>query len=310
MVRHLIFTPLLLLTAAALAAELPGGFVGLSPEADAKRQKVEDLFQDISTVNLLNGLRLTREQTQQVLELAREAQQVRQGAKGDSVEGYQKALTDAESAYEAFKAAALKGEAPTGPVSNRASGAEQRLKDLRDRYSAEVEKHLKDLEARLDKVLTEGQKEVVASFKPCLIPPQNLRDPVRAGQAAGDKPVQILTRLRSIPAAEWNNHKDEIAAKHVEMTEKHKFKMLSDQERAAEKARFLALAEQARAMKDTDFEMEKTRLAETLQPPDKRDALAEELRKRSPHGGPELSRAGHWLLSPRVVPLLEERLKT
>ena len=307
---RLVLTPMVvLITVSAVAAEPPRGLAALSPEAEAKRQKVEELFQDISTVNLLNGLRLTREQAQQVLALAREAQQVRQGLKGNGVEAYQKALADAEATYEAFKAAAMKGEPPTGPVSNRASAAEQRLKDLRDQYAADVQKRLKDLEARLQNVLTEGQKEVVEGFKPCLIPPQNLRDPVRAGQAAGDKPVQILSRLRSIPAAEWNSHKDEIAARHVEMTEKHKFKMLSDQERAAEERRFIALAEQARALKDTDFELEKARLAEALQPSDKREALMEELRKRAPHGGPEVSRAAHWLLSSRVVPILEERLR-
>ena len=42
---------------------------------------------------------------------------------------------------------------------------------------------------------------------------------------------------------------------------------------------------------------------------DKREALMEELRKRAPHGGPEVSRAAHWLLSSRVVPILEERLR-
>jgi hypothetical protein len=307
---RLMLAPTLVLAAvAATAAEPPGALASLSPEMEAKRQKIESLFQDISTVNLLNGLRLTREQAQQVLALAREAQQVRQGLKGNGLEAYEKALADAEDSYAAFKAAAMKGEPPTGPVSNRAGAVEQRMKDLRDRYSAEVEKRLKDLEARLQNVLTEGQKEVVAGFKPCLIPPQNLRDPVRAGQAASDKPVQILSRMRSIPAAEWNSHKDDIAARHVEMTEKHKYKMLSDQERAAERSRFIALVEQVRALKDTDFELEKTKLAEALQPSDKRDALMEELRKRSPHGGPEVTRAGHWLLSSRVVPILEERLR-
>ena len=48
--------------------------------------------------------------------------------------------------------------------------------------------------------VTERQKEILAGFSPCLVPPRDLRNPERAGQASDhSRAEQLLTRLRRMP---------------------------------------------------------------------------------------------------------------
>jgi hypothetical protein len=272
--------------------------------------QVHELKSDISTVNLLNGLRLTTEQAEWVLTLAREAENVRKGGVLTGEETYRKALAEAVSACEAFKAEALKGEPPGGRISKQAARANGRLKELQEKRKKLVSEWLVKIDAGLEMVLDEGQLQIIESFKPCLIPPKDLRDPVRAGQAATEGPVKMLSRLRSVPAKVWNAHKNNVASKHIDRIEKHQFKMLSDKEREAEKRRLIALIEKARRMSDTTFQMEKTELAAELHPTNKIEALKGELKERAPRARvAKCSRAARWLLAPRVIPILEARLK-
>ncbi len=79
-------------------------------------------------------------------------------------------------------------------------------------------------------------------------------------------------------------------------------------ERKAEKQRLLGLLDKARAMSDTDFELEKSQLAEAFRGEDKRETLMAELRNRQPHGAPKLSKAAKFLLNDAIVGILQERL--
>ena len=273
-----------------------------------EHRRLMELSHEISAINLLNGIRLTRQQTEQVLALAREAQKLR--ASSPHTEYYRKALGEAVRAYEAFKAEAIKGEPPAGRVSHNAVHHEHRVNGIRNRRARLLDQRITEFDARLKQVLTEGQVQIVESFKPCLVPPKDLRDPVRAGQAAGDRPIQMLSRLRSLPASVWNGHKGEIAEQHVRRLEGMHLEITKPEARAAAKQRFIELVDKARAMSDVEFGMEKGTLAGQLSPNESRRALFESSRVVRGKARPQAhSACVRWLLHRSAVAILEERLK-
>jgi hypothetical protein len=120
------------------------------------------------------------------------------------------------------------------------------------------------LAPEVDKLLTDPQKEVVRTFSCCLVPPKGLSDPVRAGQAAGgNKEVEILRHVRGIPADRWPQVR-EAAMRKLDQIVAVKSPGATETERAEARERVAEVYEKARAMSETDFEMEKDRLAADL----------------------------------------------
>ena len=274
---------------------------------DGKR--LQELSQDISTINLLNGLRLTREQTEALLRLAREADKLR--TSGPHTRFYRKALREAITAYEAFKTEAIKGEPPAGPLSHRAVRHEHRVQGIRNRRAMLLDDRSAELDRKLRGILTEGQLEIVETFKPCLVPPRDLKDPVRAGQVAGDRGVRMLSHLRGLPGEAWRSHKADIAEHHVRKAiEGMHLEITKAEARKAQKERFIGIVEKARAMSDVEYGMEKGKLAAQLSPQESRRELFERSRVVRGKGRPQkISAAVRWLVHPRIIPILAERLK-
>jgi hypothetical protein len=218
-------------------------------------------------------------------------------------------VTEAVAAYEAFKAEANRGEPPGDALSRRAVHFEHRIKELRNRRAAELDKALPDLDARLRGILSEGQLQIVETFRPCLVPPKDLKDPVRAGQAAGDRGVRMLAHLRRVPEPVWRARKSLIAERYVSRLGHGRVEITDAEARAAEKSRFIATIEKARALSDVAFEMEKETLAASMNPNARLEELIERSRVVRPKDRPRnLSAASRWLLHARIVPILEARL--
>jgi hypothetical protein len=265
--------------------------------------KIHELRQDISTINLLNGLNLSREQMKQVLSLARLAEETRQYG----ISRMQEILPEAEEAFLALKEEIEKGSPAQGHLPERAQLINHRLKDLHQEIQADLSRRLEKIEARLRQVLTAGQIHIVSEFKPCLIPPDELGEPARAGQAdPSSKIIKHLRRLRQLPDRVWENRRERIAERVVERIAKH-FR-LTEEEMDAEYARLLELFERARALSEIDFEVEKLALANQIKPRDRIEELQKEIEWRLPHHKkqPKLVR---FLLSDRIIPILEERLR-
>ena len=299
------------LSACAMAGQPMGmpdpAMAGENAEAEARLQV---LFQDISTINLLNGLRLTREQTAAVLALAREAEDRRR--KGPGAELYRITLAKAVEAYEAFKADANQGEPPGRRLSRNAVYYEHRILALKAQRARRIDQRREEFEGKLHSVLSEGQLQIIESFEPCLVPPRDLKDPVRAGQVADDRGVTMLAHLRKLPGFVWGQRKDQMAEGHLRRAvEGDRIEITNEQARAALKKAFIDVVERARAMSDVEFEMEKSQLAARLSPKQSRQQLFERARVARPKGRPQqVSRAARWLLHPRIIPILEERLKS
>ena len=272
------------------------------PRSEAVK-KVHELRKDISTINLLNGLNLSSKQMKQVLSLARLAEEARQYAASRMEE----TLPDAQEAFRALKEEIKKGSPAQGYLPERAKLINNRIKDLHQDIQADVTERIQQIEARLREVLTAGQIHIVSEFKPCLIPPDELGEPARAGQAdPNSKIIKHLRRLRELPDWAWERRKERIVERVVERIAKH-FR-LTDQEQEAEYARLLNLFERARSLSEIDFEVEKLPLANEIKPRDRIDELQREIERRLPDQRKQ-PRLVRFLLSDRIIPILEDRLR-
>lgn len=273
-------------------------------ELRRSQERVKRLHQDISLINLLNGLNLNREQLTKLLSLAQEARQVREQLLSRE---YRASLQQAETSFAALRDEVGKGAPARGEVPAQAAKMNHRLKEFREQNHQEVAQTLQSLEGRIRQVLTPEQLQVVDKFTPCLIPPADMRDPVRAGQAASQEGMmKRLRQLRALPEDRWQAHRDRIAQGVVDKISQ-KVKPLTEAEKQQEKARLLALAERIRRLPEVDFEMEKDKLVEELIPRARLKELQAALAAKDPRSG-SASRLSRYFLNDRIIPILEERL--
>ncbi len=121
------------------------------------------------------------------------------------------------------------------------------------------------LERDVEQVLNTGQHQVLAEYKPCLLPPKNLKDPVRAGQAGDSSRYEKwLDRARKLSSQELKKQIDRALEKEA----KH-LGQLSRTERRERVALLRKTIRQASTMSDTEFELSKAELAELIAAPDR-----------------------------------------
>ncbi len=130
---------------------------------------------------------------------------------------------------------------------------------------------LKQVSPQVEKLLTEAQKEIFCDFSCCLVPPHDMGDPVRAGQADSTaKELDLLRKARSCPADLWPAAREDVLRRLGPVVELVNPGATAERKAAACKAVGEAM-DAARALTDTQFEIEKARLAgavkEAVQPP-------------------------------------------
>lgn len=122
-----------------------------------------------------------------------------------------------------------------------------------------------DLERAVEKVMNPGQRKVLAEYRACLIPPANLKDPVRIGQANDYGYLESwLAGARKMSAKQLV----EAIAKLIDGEARYLGQLPPDERLAREKL-LRQTAEQAAKMSDVDFEIGKAELAEKIAPRDR-----------------------------------------
>lgn len=144
---------------------------------------------------------------------------------------------------------------------------------VRRKGGREAEETIVALEQRVREILNLGQRQVLDEYKPCLLPPKNLKDPVRVGQAKDNSAYeQWLERARVAEGPQL----DAAIADALEREVKHAGAL----SRTAQKQREAALrkaARQAAKMDDSEFALSKSELAARLAPPDRAQELRTEI---------------------------------
>lgn len=292
-----------LLVILALVGDWEEAFDKVDSRTRESRESVDRLTEEITLLNLVNGLNLTKDQMTQVMALSREAVEVRDS----TFTRHAEKVREFESALRELREVLAAGSRISPELEKKVQTCEAALKDIRRAYFAT----LNGIEGRLVSCLTKSQVAVIEPFNPCIIPPQDLKDPVRVGQAASEtRDIEDhLYTIRALPGNRWQPAASALFDLFLTFEETLLGKFPDDR-RAAEIERLMDLAARIRALPEDEFEMEKGKLAtEVIKPIHDFQERTEELQQDFMRASGGLNKAGKFLLNPRIIPILEARLK-
>lgn len=284
---------------ATLAAADEGSFL------PAELRRLQATKDDISLLNLINGLNLSREQLERLVALAAAARRTVREAVTENAS----LLTEATQAFEQLRAALESGAVPTPRVERIAGQVDHELGEAKERPEAELARIGRELRA----VFTAEQVQVVLEFTPCVIPPKSLRDPVRVGQAHGtdDQVAELLVRARAAAGDEFEAEAPTRIAAHLRKAA-HKLGQVGPEELRAEADRLVGILREVRQLPEAEFQV---RLAEWVERVRAAGTLVARLgaadqRERAERALHLDRRLADWFLTPRAERLLQRRLAT
>ncbi|HID07172.1 MAG TPA: hypothetical protein EYP10_08485 [Armatimonadetes bacterium] len=263
----------------------------LRPDSDTMRKSIQ-LRQDITCLNLINGLDLTPEQLKAIWEHAKRIAELVDKARRELEDVQMRALPVMNRLREVLK----QGK----EIPEELARQVHYYQAWQERIAIWLDRQCERVAADVVEVLNENQLALLDEYIPCLIPPRT-RDTSRIGQPSGTPPVIIkhLERLRRIPQPMYERIKDQIVAKMIERTEWHLGIKVTDEQRK----QLLATLDEVRRLSDVDFEARKEELAKRLL------IGRDQERKRQRNERTRLRRIVQFLINPRVVELLAERVQ-
>jgi hypothetical protein len=199
-----------------LALSAGGVYGEVSPRLDREMgvlAEAKEMQREINIHNLYNGLHFDLPQMQRILSLAREAEDLR-GSLFDRESGR---ISQIRKIYGEILDVVRRGE-PISPSLEAMGGLmEIAQKRLRKKYFVAMEA----LEKRVWQVLTPAQREVFRTYEPCLIPPRNIKDPVRVGQAQTyEGEAEILALARKVMEKDFDRECRRLLSVHMGSLEK------------------------------------------------------------------------------------------
>jgi hypothetical protein len=263
------------------------GHCAKDPEMREIFAGIYDLGREISLLNLINGLYLSPDQISQMLKILRKLE----GMRGK----YQsKAVSQAhqmEEILNEFREILGRNEEIDQELIRKFRRAKKREEALKEEYHSK----LMPYQDQMERVLNENQLTLIEEFKPCIVPPQDTRNQVRVGQAAGDtrKGEKLLTRIRQMDENVYRRRKPILIDRHIERVER-RVGLFSDEERVEEESRVADILKRAAGKGDLAREL--------IEPYEK--ALQSRHRKRRG----DLDKLAKFLLDPKLIPILEKRL--
>lgn len=279
----------------------------VTPEVAAVQDSLQKLRREISTINLLNGLNLTKDQQ---LKLRALSQSYATAIAAPAVSKDLETLKTAQASLVSLRTEIQKGDPARGAIPSAAAKIEEELKAAKEKVQLDSAAKIQAIDAELNKMLTPGQLEVIEAYKACLIPPENLKNPVRAGQAADSGPqIRMLRNLRKLPDNQYVEARNKAIADALTKVEQHQLR-LTDAEKKQLTSRMKEVSDKAKRMTDTRFEVEKDNLAQMLQMDEFVAQVRKSMAERDPHYAtkPQLSKAGRFLLTPETAAIMEERI--
>lgn len=225
-----------------------------------------ELRGEISLLNLLNGLYLTEDQLERLVDLSRRADAFRE----ELLQSWRIDETERIDSFRKLREELAYGADVDEEVKRAAVRRHRSARDLRDRFKLQLAGLAEEAEA----VFTDGQREIIAGFKPCFTPPRDLENPERAGQAeAAGGVVMVLSRLRAVPPERYARIQERIIDRHMDRFRTHGG-FHTEEELEAELRRISELIDRAVEADDVDFEMKKDEFARDFKPEEDRPAFS------------------------------------
>jgi len=251
---------------------------------EANEKALAELRGEINIWNLVNGLHLMSKQVDSVRQCAQAAQALREGFFREAwgPQGGERGLLARLVNRSTEEPGRFAGALAAAPA---------------------VMGDIYQIERKVRAVLTDTQQQVIRDYKPCLVPPKNLRDPVRIGQANdASASARQLERLRKVPPGRL-----EEAAERALAAEQEHLGPYKPDELAARRKLLVETARASAAMSDTEFEIHKDELAEKIQPGDRKQELQHQLNDGLAARGVPGKIARFLLLDEHVIPVLARR---
>lgn len=266
-----------------------GSAQDVSAQTPDYSEEIKKVIEQIQLLNLINGLELSEEQMEFIIQKAEEAEQLRAELL-EEVNGDNSAITGALFTFQELRDILLKGE--NIPDSLKAQTHEASM--LTREMTLEYQDKILQLAYEIKEILQSHQLCALEDYVPCLIPPKPWAIGQEDGSEAGEK---HLAKIREMPSAIFEEYKEEIAEQILEYMKMHLPRgYILDEE--VEKEWIISIFEEARALSDVDFAIEKTVLIERLKsrytPPTLPIDITVKIEK--------------FLLNPEIIPLLESKL--
>lgn len=280
-------------------------------------KQVRGLAGDINLLNLINGINFSTHQIRHIIQSAKSYNDLIHHTVylEDPLENFTvNSLKRFKKTYEKL-IASIEKDWTEKNLEKVSKEFQDMRKQICDRLEVNKQKQKKNKDVTQTKYIDEvfevlfiSQKEVLYDYNPCLIPPKNLKDPVRVGQAKDDaQEIRMLENFRSIPDDKWQKNKNSIIDKTIaEIEEKVQ---LTANEKKEFKTKLVEVIDKVRAMSDVDFELEKKDIAKELAFLDKVEVLKKELKEFSGKENVVCDKIKQFLLSNKIIPLLEIRLQ-
>lgn len=252
----------------------------------ADTNQTQKLRQEIIGLNLINGLELSQDQMKTLLQCAEESKRLRE----EFQESVRSLGDDMEKELEKIRSY-LKESQSIPP-----SQAQQfhRISNEIKRKKKETEEKIGRLTEKVKENLEQHQLYQLREFIPCIIPPEG---ELRVGQAGDNKGmVKNLERIREIPYRIYERRKTEIIYRTLQGLKLHMPRGVEIEEDELEE-RIGNVFRKARSFSDTDFEIQKQRLAEELISPILPSHPENNIKRK----------IEVFLLCPEIIPILEER---
>ena len=284
----------------------------VSERLEEKNRQQLKVFKKISLLNLINGLHMSKEQMKKVYDLNLELE-------AEKVEHYfavLRVLSYVESVRRRLYKELLAGKQSDEWV-KEAAKTDKMLRECRNMGYERFE----ELAPKVERVFTDAQKEIINTFDPCTVPPRDLRNPIRAGQAPNQEKIfRALKRLRNLPRWRQRRLIEQATDRHIRAVKEHT--NLTPEEEQQERERFQKILYKICAMDDVEFELKKQELVNELihgSPvkalKDKKKQLeklgreiGETVKKRYRYS-PQYNRVVRFFLDPPVViPVLRDKM--
>ena len=284
-----------LILAIAVCTASVAGFPRAAWSAPRPVAELEEIREEISLLNLLRGLYLSRDQVQKISDLARQAQAMRDSAAGPF-------LNEKERILKTFSG--LRDSLYLAPGAEKeAQEQAQKLDHEMKEAMGAVQDRISRMEEEVDGILTDAQACIVDDFKPCLVPPKDLRNPVRVGQA-NETPGALgkaADLIWAAPDGLWKTRGNKILETMALRLEEESGAM-SGTMKADVRRRIGEIAARIRKTSDVDYAVKRGDLAKEFLLIDPGKALKQ--------GHKKLGKNGRWLLSETAARILPRWLET
>lgn len=276
----------------------------LSPETGNQQTAGQEaelalIRHDVTLLNLVNGLHLTSAQVSKLITCAEAAKKIRSrdGGRFSANTSVQLAVMK-QVRLDMYRFGRVREKTTEGIRRIRRSLSGQSRRLGRPASTTTV----RDVEMKVESLLTEGQRLIVVNYKPCLI--SNIKDPIRVGQASdGTRELRMLERIRRMRS---DRVSDRMLDRLLEKEEQH-LGAYTATEREARRRQLVELVKRVRAMSDTEFHVHKDKLIAELQAADR---VLEAGKKLDDLRRNEMNRPGkfaRFLLDARIIPILKKR---